>query len=286
MSLAEAATGDVTAGGVLALNLNNTPPWLLGVILAVVLPLAVEVGYRLHTFFAKGEIREREETGAGHIVSAALALLGLLIAFTFAMAADRYETRRQLVMNEANAIALVREVQQLFIEPERSQVDALMKTYVKLRLEFVAAGEDEARLNANSAETRIVQQQIWTHTANALRAPDAGPVTSTVVLPATAQMFAIAATRREALEATVPRAILWALIVYATVSAVLMGYGLATTARRHVPGSVALFLLVALTIALTLDLDQPRIGSIRISQAPMQRVAAEVLGTRVALDAD
>ena len=45
------------------------------------------------------------EHGAGHIVSAALGLLGLLIAFTFAMAADRYEARRHLVMEEANAIA-------------------------------------------------------------------------------------------------------------------------------------------------------------------------------------
>ena len=109
-----------------------------------------------------------------------------------------------------------------------------------------------------------------------LRVPAAAVLANTI-LPATGTMFEVAATRREALEETVPPEILWSLIAYAVASAGLMGYGLATTSRRHVPGSVALFSLVALTIALIIDLDQPRSGTIEVSQEPMHRVAAEIL---------
>lgn len=45
---------------------------------------------------AKGQI--------GGIQGAVLGLLGLLLGFTFAMAVGRYDTRRGLVLKEANAI--------------------------------------------------------------------------------------------------------------------------------------------------------------------------------------
>ena len=260
------------------MNLNHLPAWLIGVVLALIFPLAIEAGYRLHGLVAKGEPGRAEETGAGHIVSAALGLMGLLIAFTFAMAADRYETRRHLVMQEANAISTAWQVQRMVAEPERSQLDALMKPYVRYRLAYVAAGTDEARLEANAADARAVRQQIWAQTASALRGKAALTLANTI-LPATAQMFELAATRREALEETVPAAILWSLIAYSVASAGLLGYGLAASARRHVPGSVALFALVALTVALIVDLDQPRSGGILVSQETMQRIAAEILGT-------
>ena len=263
-------------GGSYAVNLDDFPAWLTGLVLALVFPMAVEAGYRVHGAFSKAEREEGEETGAGHIVSAALALLGLLIAFTFAMAADRYETRRHLVMQEANALSTVWHMQRQFAEPERGQIDRLMKTYVKYRLAYAQAGTDEARLDANAAQAQVVRQQIWAQTASALRAPAAAAMTNSV-LPATATMFELAATRREALEETVPPEILWSLIAYAAASAGVMGYGLATGAKRHLAASVTLFALVALTIALIIDLDQPRSGGIQVSQKPMERVAAEIL---------
>lgn len=259
------------------MNLDNIPAWLTGVVLALVFPWAIEAGFRLHGALAKGGRKESEETGGGHIVTATLGLLGLLIAFTFAMATDRYETRRHLVMEEANAITTVWETQKLFAEPERGQLDALMKGYLKVRLAYVGAGTDETSLGINAADAQGVRQQIWAHTASALQAPAAAPLAN-AILPATARMFEIAQTRREALEDTVPQEILWSLIAYATASATLMGYALATAARRHVTGSAALFALVALTITLIIDLDQPRTGGIHVSQKPMERAAAEILG--------
>jgi hypothetical protein len=265
-------------GRAAAVMLSDVPAWLTGLILAILFPLAVEAGFRLHGMFSRRGPDEDSESGAGYIVSAALALLGLLIAFTFSMSANRFEARRHLVVEEANAISTVWLRQQLLAEPERSRLAGLMRDYVKERRAFVAAGSDRARLDANWASTGALQQRIWTETGAALRAPTAAPLT-TAVLQATNDMFDLAASQRAALDAHVPPAILQALILYAAASAGVMGYGLSTGARRHLVASTTLFVLVALTIALIIDLDQPHRGGIRVLQTPLDRTAADILRT-------
>lgn len=252
------------------------PSWLIGGVLAISFPLIVEAGFRLNAVFADKGDEGDASAGAGHIVSAALGLLGLLIAFTFAMSADRYETRRHLVVEEANAIDVVWLRQQLLEQPERDRLAVLMRQYIKERRAFVAAGSNPKRLGADWARTVALQQKIWDETGVALRTPSAVPFTI-VVLEATNNMFDLATSRRAALDAHVPPAILWILIIYGAVTAGVMGYGLAAAGRRHGVASTALFLLVALTIALIVDLDQPRKGLIVVHQAPLDRTASEVM---------
>jgi hypothetical protein len=76
----------------------------------------------------------------------------------------------------------------------------------------------------------------------------------------------------------VPQGVLWALASFALATAAIMGYGLAAGGRRHRVASSGLFVLVALAIALIVDLDQPRSGLITIVQTPLDRAAASILG--------
>jgi hypothetical protein len=135
------------------MTLADTPVWLSGLIMALIFPLAVEGGFLLHRRLLQRSGEAETGDGAGQIVAAALALLGLLIGFTFAMAADRYETRRQLVVEEANAISTTYLRQQLFDEPARGRLSALTRDYIRARLAFVAAGVDQKRLDAVDART-------------------------------------------------------------------------------------------------------------------------------------
>ena len=87
-----------------------------------------------------------------------------------------------------------------------------------------------------------------------------------------------AAPRRASIDARAPRGILQALLAFATASAMLMGHGLSAGGRRRLTASSALFVLAAMTITLILVMDQPVTGGIRVSQAPLDRVAAELIG--------
>lgn len=253
----------------------DAPVWLAGLIMAIAFPLAMEAGYRLHAVLARGPADGEASSGAGHIVSAALALLGLLIGFTFAMAAERYETRRALVVGEANAIGTTYLRDQLLAEPERGRLLVLLGDYAKVRQSFAAAGVDARRLDDVDARTAEVQARIWAETGAALRAPAAAPFT-TSVLQTTNDMFDFAATQRAALDARVPDGVFSMLALFAALAAAIMGYGLAAGRRRHLVASSGLFVMVAMAIALVIDLDQPHAGGIRVSQTPLNRMAASI----------
>ena len=89
------------------MRLETTPLWLIALVMTLVLLAAEELGYRCHSLFGRFTDRDdgKDEAGVGYLLSATLALLGLLIAFTVSMSADRYNARRHLVVAEANAIS-------------------------------------------------------------------------------------------------------------------------------------------------------------------------------------
>lgn len=251
---------------------------LLGwLVLALVLILAAEAGYRLH-LWARQRTKsdpDDDDSGAGYVLSGALGLLGLLTAFVFGMAADRYEGRRQLVLAEANAISTAVLRYDLLPEPHRTVLIKTMADYVKVRRDFFDEGADMAKVKAAEDRTDAMQVVIWAQMGQAVKTPEGGPLVNLVV-NATNEMFDLAASRHAALEARVPARALHVLILYAVVAAAILGHGLAPGGRRHLISTSGLFVLVALAISLIIDLDSPRVGSVRVPQAPMEHVAEQV----------
>lgn len=262
------------------MDIDNIPSMLAGLIMAIAFPLMVEGGYRFHKRLKRSgvdNVDAADSGGAGYIVSAAIGLLGLLIGFTFAMSSDRYETRRGLVIQEANSIAITWQLQLLLPQPARSPLVKLMQDYVEERRGFAAAGTNQSRLDADWARTDALQQQIWSATRDNI--PSINTSLGAMLLGSTDTMFTLAATRRAAVDSEVPDAIMWALIASALTSAGIMGYGLAAGGQRHAVASTGLFLMVALAITLIFDLEQPKTGAITISQAPLERIAARIMAT-------
>ena len=74
----------------------------------------------------------------GYVVSAVLALMGLLLGFTFALSVDRFETRRALVLQEANAIGTAYLRSQALTEPHRSRMSKALVDYTNNRIALEA----------------------------------------------------------------------------------------------------------------------------------------------------
>lgn len=255
--------------------MGAVPNWAIAIILAAVFVLSAELGWRLYD--TPG--RERDDgitAGAGYIVGASLGLLSLLIGFTLAMSVNRYEIRSNLVVQEANAISTTWLRDQILDQPFRGRLDALLRDYVRERRSLASVGMSPAALDAADQRTGALQQRIWQETTAALRAPDAAALT-TPVLQATNQMLDLPGARRAALDAEVPPAVLWTLVLVAIIAAAVTGYGLAAGRHRHLATSSALFVAVALVITLIIELDQPRSGLIRVPETPIDRVADMIL---------
>ncbi|CAN7458042.1 hypothetical protein LJR219_003023 [Phenylobacterium sp. LjRoot219] len=254
--------------------LDAAPLLLVAVVLTLVFVSAEELGVRFRRFVSarRGTGDRDVDEGVGNLVGAALGLLALIFGFTYAMAQDRYDQRRLLVMSEARAVATSYLRFQAFDEPERGLLSQLMLEYTALRSRGIDPQRDRAGLHALVARTEQLQSEIWDA---ALRGLGRRPDLTEPVMESTNEMFEITATRVAMVDARIPVSIQAGLITFAVMSAFFTGYGLALD-RRHRMAVVGLFLLFTFVYVLVLDLDRSYSGPIRVSQAPMVQAAAHI----------
>src|SRR4051812_44047089 len=112
---------------------QSTPIWLAGVVLFGATVACAYAGAALSRWLSqlRGQDGELSDSQQGYVVSSIFALLALLLAFTFGTAVDRFQTRRQLVVQEANAIEAVYLQAQLLDEPHRSRFANLLVRYTE-----------------------------------------------------------------------------------------------------------------------------------------------------------
>jgi hypothetical protein len=134
----------------------------------VVIVLASIQGGLLTARLQRGK-HDKEEAGPiGSVVGATLALLAFMLAFTFGIAASRREMRRDLLLEEVNAIGTTYLRAGLIPEPQRSEVRAMLRTYVDLRLD---AYDHPERIPVALDQSQELQKRLWSH-ATALAEAD------------------------------------------------------------------------------------------------------------------
>ncbi len=205
--------------------------------------------------------------GIGAVDGAVFALLGLLIAFTFSGAASRFEARRQLITQEANAIGTAYLRVDLLPADAQPELRDLFRRYVGLRSVVYANAADRAATAAKLAETAAMQESIWTKALAASRRPDATTPAAMLLLPALNDMIDITTTRETATRDHPPLVIYLLLAGLSLVGSLLVGYGMAEDKHRSWLHTVAFAVVLSLTVYVIVDLEFPRFGFIRIDAA-------------------
>jgi hypothetical protein len=200
------------------------------------------------------------------VEAAIFGLMGLMIAFTFSGAAARYEFRRQLVVDEANAIGTA--YLRLDLLPAASQpaLRDQFRRYVTARIAVERVLPDIEASNAQAAVAAAVQNDIWSGVLAALK--EAPPLATIVVIPALNEMINVPTERAIAMFTHTPKLIFAVLLILGLVCSLLAGYVLADTETRQVRLYIVAFaVVVTLTIYVIFDLDYPRFGFIRLDFA-------------------
>jgi hypothetical protein len=125
--------------------LDYLPLWGLFAATVVLILLSVEGGFRLGKYRRQRSDQEKEQP-VGVMVGATLGLLGFMLAFTFGVAAARFEARRQVLLDEANAIGTAFLRAELLPEPQRAETRNFLREYVDVRLAGVQPGKIEPAL--------------------------------------------------------------------------------------------------------------------------------------------
>lgn len=234
--------------------------------LLVAMLLLTDVGRRIGTArHARGA--DGEQGGFGAAEGAVLGLLGLVIAFTFDGAGDRLEHRRHLINEEANAIGTAYLRLDLLSGQAQTEMRALFRRYVDLRLTTHSEMADRALMSRRFEETNTLQADIWTKAVSASRQADATAHAPMLVLPAINAMFDIEATRAAATKDHPPPGIFLLLVVLGLVAAMLVGYAMARNPRRSWLHMFAFAGVVSISLFIILELEFPRFGFIGLDAA-------------------
>lgn len=246
--------------------------------------VASELGYLAHRRFGRtGSRADKDANDESQVLSTALLLLALLLGFTFSMALNRYDTRRFEIVKEANDIGTAWLRAGLVENPAGAALQEKLAAYAAARIARADAHEgaddDVAALAEMRRKGGILRREIWS-LASAATLPDRSTAQSAALIASVNAVIDTATTREAAVDARVPARVMLLLVGYATVSAFLLGYVLGAYGSRHRMATIVLFLLLAATIILIMDLDRPQDGSIRVSQKPMIDLAAELAPPR------
>jgi len=189
------------------LSLVNEMELLL--ILMGTIVLCLEVAFRLGLRM-RVRTDEANRTHVNALQAALLGLLALLLGFTFAMAVSRFDTRKSLVLAEANAIGTVGLRASLLPPAERLPFLSDLRDYVDARLMFYDAGTDKQRIDASISRTTKIQNQLWTIAA-AAAAGESNSIPFGLLLQSLNELFDLAEQRQVALENRVPESVLYLL---------------------------------------------------------------------------
>jgi hypothetical protein len=227
--------------------------------------LMLVLGQRLgrRSLAQEADIARSRLTG---VETAIFGLMGLMIAFSFSGAAARYELRRQLVVDEANAIGTAYLRLDLLPAGLQPALRDQFRRYATARIAVERVLPDIEKSNAQAAIAMTLQKEIWSGVLAALK--ESPPQATIVVLPSLNEMIDITTTRAIAMHTHTPTLIFAVLLILGLVCSMLAGYVLAYTntgnVRLHV---IAFAVVVTLTIYVIFDLDYPRFGIIRLDFA-------------------
>ena len=244
----------------------------LALVLVAIIGGAVALG-----LLAGRALRSRSEThreSIGVVQGTLLGFVGLLLAFGLTMAVGRYDTRRALVVEEANDIGTAYLRAQLLAEPERTTSLDLLRRYAETAVHLAGEVPDSTESRAVSAQMDGLQSQLWTAAGAAVAADPLGTAPKLYV-EALNPMFDSHTSRTSSLHNRVPNTIMVLDVVGSAIAVGLLALYLALLGRAAFI-AVAAAAVIVLILFISFDLDRPTRGFISVPAGPLVAVRASM----------
>ncbi|NRB38534.1 MAG: hypothetical protein HRU20_08700 [Pseudomonadales bacterium] len=244
------------------------PLWVMFLIIVITIYITLIVGFKMGVRSSSGNTIASVPP-ISSVVASMLGLLAFLLALTFNSSATRYEARKLLLLDDANAINKVYLWADFLASEDRLKAKALLKEYVEIRIQIVKQPE---LLQQALLRTNAIQAELWGIQKNyfdlGIKLDYVGKFTDAVV-----EMIDVHNKRvAYGIQYRIHSTILFSLFGVGLLSLGALGYqfGISGGTRYHI--SLLLALCFGSILLLILDLDRPAEGSIKVDQLPLYQL--------------
>ena len=248
---------------------------LIAITLFVSMVLAIKLGYRV------GQNRNisPSESYLAHVNSIQSSLLGvlaLLLGFTFSLALQRFDSRSEAVVEEANAIGTAYLRAQLLPASIGNNVRTLFQRYIDLRVQAGAITlANEVDYQASIANENQVLDDLWSFARKAA-VEDGRPVTSGLFIQSLNEAIDSHGRRIAALNRHVPEPVLIILFGTFLMTGGVVGYAAGITGHHLSEVTYILVALIVVIAFIIMDIDRPRRGLIKVDQTSLSDLKAAI----------
>jgi hypothetical protein len=239
--------------------LDALPLWAAALLTVLIALASFEIGRRV------GRRREGENPAAiGTFVGSGMGLLAFFLAFTFGVAASRFEARREVMLREANAIGTAYLRANLVPQPHRSEIQKILREYADVRIEAARSGNVE-RAVARSEE---LHGRLWAEVTG-LAELDPRSIVGGLQIESVNELIDVHQMRVAAATTRIPPRVWDVLFGLTALAMVGVGFQAGQSGPKRSPVILVLALAFASVVLVIVDLDRPLEGSLRVSQQPL-----------------
>ena len=256
-------------------HLRDVVMWILLEVAVLLVAIALfmgslEVGYRLGL---RRQVKsdEPDRTHANALHGAVLGLLALLLGFTFAMAVSRYENRKTLIVDQANAIGTAALRGTLLAQPHADRTVTLFRDYVETRFLYNASLRGSNGVIEAESRASVIENELW-GIARTLLTEDPRSQPASLFTQALNDVIDIREKRRFALDDRVPSAVTIMLFAVSMAAMGMVAYSCGLSGRRRAMANFTFACLIALVLVIILDIDSPLVGFVKASQDSLVRL--------------
>jgi len=254
--------------------LYNFPIWVAGLVFIIILVITLESGFRVG-LKRRDTWKDADSGGGAVVLTSMFAVMGLVLAFTYASGVSRYDARKNVMMTEANALGTAFHRADLVAEPGRTELRVILLDYARTRV------FEQGTLISNEGRTAILkaslekQAKLWPATRRIIQQGKPGPVEVSLVAAINGVLDAHTIRLSAAID-KLPRVTMWMLVFIAGASLAVAGYNAGIQGRMSRWRMTAFALVLTFLMLVILDFDRPNDGLVIVNNAGIKSVIADM----------
>jgi hypothetical protein len=239
---------------------------------AVIIPVLIGQRYGVYRAKVQADI---PHVPIGSVVSAAFGLLAFMLGFTFQIAANRFDARKELLLREVQVIRTAYLRAGLIPQPYNSGTKKHLVEYVDLRVNLLY---DQSKLDNALSRSQVILDSLWKYTEALALQDRSSEVYSLYTTGINDIIEAYHERITMALVYRIPIAVLLVLFILVFLSMIILGYQFGVSGRGSLKINLLLATIFAVVMFLIFALDRPERGLVKLNPKPLLTLQQEIRG--------